>query len=73
MPSYQAEETGKEPGEIQDLALTLKDRGDSVNIYEATTKKHTEPATHHSQRWHGIVARISAWGWVHILYHLVAV
>lgn len=45
MPSYQVEETGKEPGDIKDLALTLKDRGDSVSIYEATTKKHTEPVT----------------------------
>lgn len=70
MPSYQVEETGKEPGDIKDLALTLKDRGDSVSIYEATTKKHTEPVT--TARG-GMAARISTWGWVHILYHLVAV
>ena len=38
------EGTGKELGEIKDVALALKDVEDSVSIYEATTIKHTQRA-----------------------------
>lgn len=71
MPSYQVEGTRKEPGEIKDLALTLKDWSNSVSIYKSTTKKktHTEPAT--TARG-GMAKWLGSGPGVHILYHLIA-
>lgn len=42
MPRYCVEGTGKELGEIKNVALVLEDWGDSVSICKVTINKHTQ-------------------------------
>lgn len=60
LPSYCVEGTGKEPGEMKDVALALKDWGDSGSIYEATTNMHGE-SNAKGRRWRSTVTRNRTW------------